>query len=211
MCARPGEAIRRATRAVGPLAAPARSPRQASATTNDQQLDENLLRFSAAGVTFRYLSADVTDAAAVRAAVDEIERTLGPVTAVLHGAGGNVPQSLRTLDEAAARATLAPKVDGLRNVLAAIDPDRLRLLVTFGSIIARTGLHGEADYALANEWLTALHRSWQADHPHCRCLAVEWSVWSGVGMGERLGRIDALRRRASRRSAPTKACASCAN
>ncbi|MCI0332590.1 MAG: type I polyketide synthase [Planctomycetes bacterium] len=162
--------------------------------STDPQLDENLLRFSAAGVSYCYVSADVTDAAGVRAAIEEIERTLGPVTAVLHGAGGNVPQSLRTLDESAARATLAPKINGLSNILAAVDPARLRLLVTFGSIIARTGLHGEADYALANEWLTALTEDWRADHPHCRCLAVEWSVWSGVGMGERLGRIDALRR-----------------
>jgi enediyne polyketide synthase len=161
---------------------------------NDQQLDENLLRFIAAGVTYRYVSADVTDATAVRAAVDEIARSLGPVTAVLHGAGGNVPQTLRTLDETAALATLAPKIDGLCNVLAAIDSRKLRLLVTFGSIIARTGLHGEADYALANEWLAALTDDWRQKHPHCRCLAVEWSVWSGVGMGERLGRIDALRR-----------------
>ena len=171
-----------------------RQPRRRADVANDQQLDENLLRFIAAGVTYRYVSADVTDAAAVRAAVEEIGRTLGPVTAILHGAGGNVPQSLRTLDEAAARATLAPKIDGLRNVLAAVDPNQLRLLVTFGSIIARTGLHGEADYALANEWLTALTDEWRREHPHCRCLAVEWSVWSGVGMGERLGRIDALRR-----------------
>jgi len=124
----------------------------------------------------------------------EIGRTLGPVTAVLHGAGGNVPQSLRTLDESAAHATLAPKISGLQNLLSALDPERLRLLVTFGSIIARTGLHGEADYALANEWLTELTANWRAEHPHCQCLAVEWSVWSGVGMGERLGRIDALRR-----------------
>jgi enediyne polyketide synthase len=145
-------------------------------------------------VTYRYISADVTDAAAVRAAVEEIGRTLGPVTALLHGAGGNVPQSLRTLDATSVRATLAPKIDGLQNVLSALDPNQLRLLVTFGSIIARTGLHGEADYAFANEWLTALTDQWRGEHPHCRCLAVEWSVWSGVGMGERLGRIDALRR-----------------
>jgi enediyne polyketide synthase len=82
----------------------------------------------------------------------------------------------------------------LQNLLSTIDPERLRLLITFGSIIARTGLHGEADYALANEWLTELTANWRAEHPHCQCLAVEWSVWSGVGMGERLGRIDALRR-----------------
>jgi enediyne polyketide synthase len=156
-------------------------------------LDDNLARFTAAGVTFRYLTADVTDPAGMHSAVEEIIRTLGPVTAVLHGAGGNVPQSLRTIDEAAVRATLAPKVDGLHNVLAAIDAEKLRLLVTFGSIIARTGLHGEADYALANEWLALETEKWQTAHPHCRCLAVEWSVWSGVGMGERLGRIEALR------------------
>jgi len=127
----------------------------------------------------------------------------------LHGAGNNVPQSLRTLDEAAVRRTLAPKVDGLRHILAAIDANQLHLLVTFGSIIARTGLHGEADYALANEWLTDLTERWQNDHPHCRCLAIEWSVWSGVGMGERLGRIDALRRAGITPSVQTKVCASC--
>src|SRR6185369_13172055 len=30
--------------------------------------------------------------------------------------------------------------------------------------------------------------------PHCRCLAIEWSVWSGVGMGARLGTVDELAR-----------------
>jgi enediyne polyketide synthase len=53
-------------------------------------------------------------------------------------------------------------------------------------------MHGEAHYALANEWLTQLTEAWQKNHPHCRCLALEWSVWSGLGMGERLGRIEAL-------------------
>jgi enediyne polyketide synthase len=166
----------------------------ASPEAGDPQLEENLKRFAAAGAIFRYVSADVTDPLAVRDAVEQIVGTLGPVTAVLHGAGSNHPQSLRTLDEAAVRRTLGPKVGGLRNVLGAVNADDLRLLVTFGSIIARTGLHGEADYALANEWLADLTDQWHVEHPHCRCLTVEWSVWSGVGMGERLGRIDALRR-----------------
>jgi enediyne polyketide synthase len=136
--------------------------------------------------------ADVTDAEAVQAAVCEVEAKLDPITGVLHGAGRNVPQLLSSLDEAAFLRTLAPKVEGARNVLAAVDQDRLRLFVTFGSIIARTGLPGEADYAVANEWLAHLTERFQAEHPGCRCLNVEWSVWSGLGMGERLGRIDAL-------------------
>ena len=163
-----------------------------SLPTTDRELAANLARLAAAGIRFRHVVADVTDACAVRAAVEEVERDLGPVTAVLHGAGTNIPKLLRTHDQAAFLRTIATKVHGARNVLAAIDPLRLRLVVTFGSIIARTGMRGEADYALANEWLTRLTERWQSKRPHTRCLAVEWSVWSGVGMGERLGRVDAL-------------------
>jgi enediyne polyketide synthase len=158
----------------------------------DPELAANLERMAGAGVAARYLPADVTDPVAVRAAVGEVQSSLGGITAVLHGAGTNAPQLLASLGEAAALRTLRPKVQGARNVLAAVDPGRLRLLVTFGSIIARTGMRGEADYALANEWLARLTERWAAEHPHCRCVAVEWSVWSGVGMGERLGRVDAL-------------------
>jgi enediyne polyketide synthase len=161
---------------------------------DDAELAANLARFAAADVRFMYRSVDVTDVAAVRDAIGAVEAELGPVTALMHGAARNVPQLLRTLDLPACLATLAPKIEGARNVLAAIDPDRLRLFVSFSSIIGRMGLAGEAHYALANEWLTALTERWQADHPHCRCLAIEWSIWSEVGMGARLGGVDALLR-----------------
>ncbi|HEY4426303.1 MAG TPA: SDR family NAD(P)-dependent oxidoreductase [Pyrinomonadaceae bacterium] len=159
---------------------------------DDTELATNLQRIAAAGVAFKYIAADVTVADEVRIAIREVNESLGPITAVLHGAGANVPQLLGSLDETAFLRTLAPKVQGARNVLAAVDGDRLRLFVTFGSLIARTGMRGEADYAVANEWLTSLTERWQRKHPHCRCLAVEWSIWSGVGMGQRLGRVDAL-------------------
>ncbi len=159
----------------------------------DSELAANLHRIRAAGIRCRYFSADVTDMAAVRSALSEAERAFGCVTAFLHAAGTNVPQPIASLDAEAFRKTVAPKTDGARNVLAALDCDRLRLFVTFGSIIGRAGLQGEADYAVANEWLTNLTEEFQAAHPHCRCLAAEWSVWSGVGMGARLGRIESLR------------------
>jgi enediyne polyketide synthase len=156
------------------------------------ELAESLNRFAAAGVEFRYIAADVTDASTISAAIQSFESELGQVTGILHGAARNVPQLLSRLDEHSFEETLAVKVQGARNLLAAVDPERLRLLITFGSIIARTGLQGEADYGLANERLTRLTERWQAEHPACRCLAVEWSIWSDVGMGARLGRMDAL-------------------
>jgi enediyne polyketide synthase len=159
---------------------------------HDPELAANLQRLSAAGIRYHYHAADVTSQPQVRQAIAAIQQTLGPVTAVLHGAGRNEPKPLTGLDVASFRDTLAPKLDGLGWVLAAVDPGSLRLLVSFGSIIGRAGLRGEAHYATANSWLTELTAEIQRDHPGCRCLALEWSVWSGSGMGERLGVLESL-------------------
>src|SRR5213075_3240007 len=43
-----------------------------------------------------------------------------------------------------------------------------------------------------NEWLRAFTEQFQVRHPQCRCLALEWSVWSDIGMGQRLGRMESL-------------------
>ncbi|RUT02784.1 polyketide synthase [Dulcicalothrix desertica PCC 7102] len=158
----------------------------------DTVLSKNLERITAAGVHARYISVDVIDAKAVQTAVTKLEAELGKITAILHGAGTNVPQLLSSLDKKAFINTLAPKVQGARNLIAAINPKHLRLFITFGSIIANTGLRGEAHYGLANEWLALLMEKFQEQHSSCRCLNIAWSIWSGVGMGERLGRIDTL-------------------
>lgn len=160
----------------------------------DPEVARTLGRFAAAGVRAGYFAADVADAEAVRGAVAAAAAALGPVTAVLHGAGVNTPRLLGALDAAEALRTLAPKLGGARNLLAAVDPARLRLVVGLGSIIARMGLSGAGAYALANEWLQRLLERFAARHPACRCVTLEWSVWAGVGMGARLGGLDALAR-----------------
>lgn len=160
----------------------------------DEELSGNLARMTAAGVRHRYLRADVTSADRMRDLVALVHAEIGPVTAVLHGAGRNEPAALASLTEDAFRGTLAPKIDGLRAVLAAVDQDRIKLLVTFGSIIGRAGLRGEAHYATANDWMSELTVRFGQEHPAARVLALEWSVWSGAGMGERLGVVEALTR-----------------
>ncbi len=161
---------------------------------HDPELAANLARMSASGADVRYLRADVTDPRQVLRAVEEATRTLGPVTGVLHGAGRNEPAALSGLDAAELRRTMAPKIDGLSAVLDAVDQARLKLLITFGSIIGRCGLNGEAHYAVANEWLAALTQATAERLPQCRCLCLEWSVWSGTGMGERLSVVESLAR-----------------
>jgi enediyne polyketide synthase len=158
----------------------------------DRELQSNLDRITGAGIRCSYLQADVTDPSAVKTAIAHVESQSGPVTALLHGAGINHPMRLDQIKTQDLRQTLATKVDGLGNVLSNINPVKLRLLLTFGSIIARTGLHGEAHYGLANEFLNLMVQRWQTEHAHCRCLNLEWSVWAGIGMGQRLGVLDSL-------------------
>ncbi|MEV7039113.1 SDR family NAD(P)-dependent oxidoreductase [Amycolatopsis sp. NPDC051061] len=160
----------------------------------DTELAANLSRLDAAGVRYRYVRADVTSAGQVGEAVEQVQASLGQVTAVLHGAGRNEPAALVSLTEQGFRSTVAPKVDGLKAVLSAVDADRIKLLVTFGSIIGRAGLRGEAHYATANDWMSELTLRFGQEHPGARVLAMEWSVWSGAGMGEKLGVVEALQR-----------------
>ena len=160
----------------------------------NSDLAHNLERFREAGVDFRYCQADVSDSVKVKASLQSAQKELGPVTAILHGAGTNEPCALGKLDLLSLQATLRPKILGLENLLAAVNAESLRLLVAFSSIIGRIGMHGEADYALANARLSRKVEDFQASHANCHCLSLEWSIWSGVGMGERLGRVDALLR-----------------
>jgi len=161
----------------------------------DDELRTNLARLDAANVNYEYVIADVTKPLP----------TFANVTAILHAAGSNQPALLDALDANAFRAAVAPKVDGLLNVLAAVDPNAIRLLITLGSVIARTGMRGEAHYAFANEWLARATEEFGAEHPQCKAICIEYSVWSGMGMGERLGTMDALRRQGITPVAPEDA------
>ncbi|MFG1854046.1 SDR family NAD(P)-dependent oxidoreductase [Actinomadura geliboluensis] len=161
---------------------------------DDPELAANLARLEAAGATVRYEPADVTDPAALRAAVGRLTEALGPVRGVVHASGVNRPARFTDLGPADFAAHAAPKHHGLRALLAALDPAGLRLLLTFGSVIGRFGLAGEAHYALANGRLREYARLLAEELPGCRVRNIDWTAWSGTGMGERLDVLAALER-----------------
>ena len=87
---------------------------------------------------------------------------------------------------------MAPKHRGLRFVIDALDGERLRIVVTYGSVIGRFGLAGEAHYALANGRMRELAHATALRLPDCWVCNVDWTAWSGAGMGERLEVLDQL-------------------
>lgn len=151
-----------------------------------------LARLAATGVRARYVQADVADAAALATAVALAAGDVGPPALLIHAAGVNEPMPFARLEWAETDRTLRTKVNGLRNAVEACGPS-LGRIVAFGSIISHLGLAGEAHYALANAEQSRLLASMAQARPGLSTLSIDWSVWAGVGMGERLGTIERLR------------------
>ncbi|MFC7648031.1 SDR family NAD(P)-dependent oxidoreductase [Streptosporangium lutulentum] len=150
--------------------------------SHDPILRTNLQMLSVKGIRYGYAAADVSDAGEVKRAVRELERTLGPVTMLIHSADVNRPGRFAELTAEDFERHIAPKLTGLDNLLAATAPRRV---VTFGSVIGLYGLAGESHYALANGLMRERVR-------RIGGLNIDWSVWSGAGMGERLGVLESL-------------------
>ena len=130
----------------------------------------------AAGAEAEYLAVDIADE-------DATARALAPyadrVTGVVHGAGAVADRAIADKRAEDVRTVFAPKLGGLRSVLAALPSDRLRHLVLFSSVAGFFGNTGQSDYAMANEALNRLARAWKRERGDRRVTAVNWGAWAG--------------------------------
>jgi len=155
------------------------------AVEKSREIEASLVAFRAAGVDARYEACDLADAAAVRAVVQRVERDLGPVRGIVHGAGFEAACRFEKKTREGLLATLAPKCIGLEHLLAALDPTTLEAVVGFGSTSGRLGGHGQADYSLANDLLAKIVGSLRRSRPGLRATVFHWHAWDEVGMASR--------------------------
>ena len=128
--------------------------------------------------------------------VAELEAALGPVTAVLHGAGRNEPGGdARRSTWPRSGAPSPRRSTGCATCWPPSTRDGCACWSRSAASSAGPGLRGEAHYATANDWLAELTREVGERNPDCRAICMEWSVWSGVGMGERLSVVEGLARK----------------
>lgn len=158
---------------------------------DDPAVAATLKRAAIGGGRCRYVSADVTLPGTLQSALAPALLDFGPATALVYAPAINQPKRLIDLDAATLRDTIAIKTTGLENAITALGPT-LKRLITFGSIIGRIGLEGETHYALANAMQSAATELWGRSAPGRTSLAIEWSVWGAIGMGERLGTLERL-------------------
>lgn len=148
-----------------------------------------LARARALGIDARYETLDLS----APDGLPDLFARHGRPHALIHAAGVNAPARFPDLTDADLDAALGPKLGGLEALIATFGDAPPRLAVGFGSIIGALGLAGECHYALANALMAERLARWGAEAPGMRALAIDWSVWAGAGMGERLGAVERLR------------------
>ena len=139
----------------------------------------NLERLAAAGSQVSYRSMDVCDRAAVRAVLEDVQSTLGPIRGLIHGAGMLQDSLIRIKTPAQFALVLDTKVGGLRSLLGALRLEDLRHILLFSSVSGRCGNPGQADYAAANEVLNKVAQQLAARLPDCRAASLNWGPWDG--------------------------------
>lgn len=164
-------------------------------SAKDEEIEKTLERFKAEKLTCEYLRCDVTDAEQVKQVIKDVEKRLGSITAVIHGAGLN---SLRRLKQAKLEDVYKealPKVMGAVHVLDALEGRPLKLFAAMASIIGVTGMEGSGWYGFANEILIQYLWQYKKAHKNIEIIAPAFSVWDDVGMGIKLGSVAKLSER----------------
>ncbi|MEZ4527984.1 MAG: SDR family NAD(P)-dependent oxidoreductase [Desulfobacterales bacterium] len=145
----------------------------------DREIRSNLEQMRACGATVVYFSADVRSANAVRAVIEQVRMTYGPVRALIHGAGILEDRLIADKTQEQFDRVFDTKVKGLEAVLDALKDDPLKYLILFSSVAGRMGNQGQADYATANEVLNKTAWCEARKRPECRVISFNWGPWDG--------------------------------
>lgn len=148
--------------------------------------DQNALReLEAAGAQVMTVQADVSDAAQVAAAVQQVRARFGAITHLVHAAGVVEDALIPMTERDSAARVLAPKVRGTLALEDALRGDALERVLLFSSRGAVAGVAGQVDYTAASAFLDAWAER-QSSLGGVDVLSIDWSAWQGVGLAAAL-------------------------
>ncbi|MFQ5794230.1 MAG: SDR family NAD(P)-dependent oxidoreductase [Candidatus Bipolaricaulia bacterium] len=134
--------------------------------------------------------ADVAQQPQVADVLAEIDRSMPPLSGIIHAAGVLDDGILLQLDRARFKSVMAPKISGAWNLHTLTLDKPLDLFVLFSSSASLLGSPGQGNYVAANAFLDAL-----AYHRHALglpALAINWGAWAEVGLAARPDRSKRL-------------------
>ena len=184
-CAGEGD-IKRALIARTPGLAPKQAGEECRGILAAREIRAQLNRFEAAGSQAVYYSADIRSHTAVAGVMEKIAKELGPVRGLVHGAGVLADKLILEKTAEQFSSVFDTKVTGLRNVLAALQLQKLKFIALYSSSTARFGRKGQCDYAMANEVLNKTAHLLSRRLPDCRTVSFNWGPWDGGMVNDNL-------------------------
>lgn len=151
---------------------------------------ESFLELEKLGAEVKVLSTPLNSAEAIRQEVKSITNSMGPIAGLIHAAGqtdSDNPAFIRKSIEKI-ESVLAPKVDGLRNLLQAVNQSELNFVILCSSvsaIIPKLAV-GLSDYSAANAFMDYFAT---AHHKEIPLFSIQWPSWKETGMGEVVSKI----------------------
>lgn len=142
-----------------------------------REIKQTLTAIQEAGGKAKYISVDVTDTQALYQKVTNTAAEIGEITGIIHGAGNLADKLIEKKTEQDFEKVYTAKVQGLENLLACVEPNKLEYLVLFSSIAGFYGNIGQSDYAIANEILNKSAHLFKQKYPHCHVVAINWGGW----------------------------------
>jgi polyketide synthase PksN len=147
---------------------------------------QQVRELEALGAVVELHALDVTDRAAVRRLVLQVQEQHQALDGIVHAAGVLRDGLLLNKSPQALREVLAPKVSGLLHLDEASRDIELDVFVCFSSVSALRGHVGQADYAAANAFMDAFatyrNALRAAGRRHGRTLSLNWPLWREGGM-----------------------------
>jgi NAD(P)-dependent dehydrogenase (short-subunit alcohol dehydrogenase family) len=164
-------------RAQGKRPLPAEIEEAVSRILKDRRIRATLEACTAAGAMVEYHSLDVCDAQRLGELIDDIYHRFGRIDGVIHGAGVIEDRLLVEKTSESFARVFTTKVSSALTLARRLRPESLKFMAFLGSVSARFGNPGQADYSAANEFLNKLAddlaRRWPA-----RVVCINWGPWN---------------------------------
>ncbi|HYK30151.1 MAG TPA: SDR family NAD(P)-dependent oxidoreductase, partial [Streptosporangiaceae bacterium] len=150
---------------------------------DDSQLVRGLEQLRSAGARVGYEVIDLSDQAALVAAVQRIEDRFGPVTAIGHAASVDDLVPFHDLTDEDLAARVADEIGTLDRLIDAVGPDQLKMIITMSGLASRYGQSGASHVALAGGAM-ASRGAEHAASAHCKAIHLDMPAWANDGVGQ---------------------------
>ena len=165
---------------------PKEMEREVRKILSSREIRKTIDRVQKAGGQVQYIQADITDPKDLDTKLKSVKDS---ISGLLHGAGSLADKFIEDKTEADFELVYGVKVDGLKNLLNIIPPEKLQFIIFFSSVAGFYGNAGQADYSLANDVLNKLAHYLKGKVPDSQIIAIDWGPWDGGMVSPQLKRI----------------------